>query len=135
MKTYIGYRRMHLGNDGQPTTSQCHVKVRTESGKTRLLRPRLDIRNHSPAGFEWGYEGSGPAQLALALVADIYGKQAAQPSIYQRVKRVLIAHLPRDGWELTEWQVICAVETARKEFSAAQAREESEANDGTGDQH
>jgi len=34
----------------------------------KRLDPRNDIRNHSPAGFEWGYCGSGPAQLALALV-------------------------------------------------------------------
>ncbi|GAJ01677.1 unnamed protein product, partial [marine sediment metagenome] len=24
------------------------------------------VWNHSPDGFSWGYEGSGPAQLALA---------------------------------------------------------------------
>ena len=35
-----------------------------------LLDPRLDLRNHSPTGFEWGYAGSGSAQLALALLAD-----------------------------------------------------------------
>ena len=32
----------------------------------RRLNPRLDLWNHSPTGFEWGYSGSGPAQLALA---------------------------------------------------------------------
>jgi hypothetical protein len=31
------------------------------------LDPRHDLYNHSPDGFEWGYHGSGPAQLALAL--------------------------------------------------------------------
>ena len=25
---------------------------------------------HSPTGFEWGYLGSGPADLALSLLAD-----------------------------------------------------------------
>jgi len=30
------------------------------------LNPRLDLWNHSPSGFERGYHGSGPAQLALA---------------------------------------------------------------------
>jgi hypothetical protein len=34
------------------------------------LPPRLDLFNHSPAGFDWGYGGSGPAQLALAMLAD-----------------------------------------------------------------
>jgi hypothetical protein len=40
----------------------------------RPLTPRLDLWNHSPTGFEWGYGGSGPAQLALALLADHLGK-------------------------------------------------------------
>lgn len=26
------------------------------------------LRNHSPDGFNWGYNGSGPAQLALAIL-------------------------------------------------------------------
>lgn len=39
----------------------------------RPLEPRHDLRNHSPDGFEWGYSGSGPAQLALALAADVLG--------------------------------------------------------------
>ena len=26
---------------------------------------RLDIVNHSPTGFAWGYSGPGPAQLAI----------------------------------------------------------------------
>lgn len=29
---------------------------------------RLDLRAHSPTGFEWGYHGSGPADLALAVM-------------------------------------------------------------------
>jgi len=34
------------------------------------LPMRLDLVNHSPSGFEWSYGGSGPAQLALTLLAD-----------------------------------------------------------------
>jgi len=34
------------------------------------LNPRNDLMNHSPDGFEYGYGGSGPAQLALAILAD-----------------------------------------------------------------
>jgi hypothetical protein len=33
----------------------------------RPLPMRLDLWNHSPTGFEFGYGGSGPAQLALIL--------------------------------------------------------------------
>lgn len=30
--------------------------------------PSQRVFNHSPDGFSWGYGGSGPAQLALALL-------------------------------------------------------------------
>ena len=45
--------------------------VVTVDGKR--LDPRYDIRRFSPAGFEWTYEGDGPRQLALALLADHLG--------------------------------------------------------------
>lgn len=35
----------------------------------KSLDPRLDLVNHSPTGFAWGYSGSGPAQLAIAILA------------------------------------------------------------------
>lgn len=38
---------------------------------------RLDLANHSPCGFEWGYSGSGPAQLALAILADHFKRYPA----------------------------------------------------------
>lgn len=30
----------------------------------------LEVYNHSPTGFAWGYLGSGPAQTALAILMD-----------------------------------------------------------------
>lgn len=100
MKTYVGYRQLHRDCYGKPTTFRCIVSV-VGDGQTRSLDPRLDLRNHSPTGFEWGYDGSGPAQLALALVADCCGESYAVPRIYQAVKRLLVAGLPQDGWTLT----------------------------------
>ena len=40
----------------------------TLNGATFDTAPSLAIRNHSPDGFSWGYAGSGPAQLALAIL-------------------------------------------------------------------
>ena len=31
-------------------------------------KPSQRAYNHSPDGFNWGYAGSGPAQLALAIL-------------------------------------------------------------------
>jgi hypothetical protein len=66
------------------------------------LRLRLDLWNHSPTGFEWGYGGSGPAQLALALLADALGDDARAVRLHQRFKWEIVARLERDEeWELS----------------------------------
>jgi hypothetical protein len=69
------------------------------------LPPRNDLRDHSPTGFEWGYGGSGPAQLALAILADLYGDAKAL-AWYQPFKWRVIAQLKRDEpWTLSAQQV------------------------------
>jgi len=60
-------------------------------GKLLDPTPSQVIRNHSPDGFNWGYGGSGPAQLALAIILEITGK----PDGYQQFKWDLIAGLPQ----------------------------------------
>lgn len=60
------------------------------------------IIRHSPTGFEWGYGGSGPSDLALNIVD--YGLLALghedpdlRDRIYQEFKREFIAPMPREG--------------------------------------
>lgn len=65
------------------------------------LNPRFDLRNHSPTGFEWGYGGSGPAQLALAILADHCHDDQRALDFYQRFKWAVIAQLPARHWSLT----------------------------------
>lgn len=57
---------------------------------------RLDLRDHSPTGFEWGYNGSGPAQTALAILAHEYGDEFAL-NHYQTFKRIFVATLTRES--------------------------------------
>lgn len=65
------------------------------------LDPRLDLANKSPTGFSWGYLGSGPAQLALAILAD-YADDETALRYYQRFKELVICSLPQRGaWTLT----------------------------------
>ena len=77
----------------------CHRRGPKSTATWWPLDPRLDLRNHSPTGFEWGYGGSGPAQLALALAASRLPEPLAL-SIYQPLKRALVASLDR-GWHLS----------------------------------
>lgn len=66
----------------------------------QLLSPRYDLRTLSKAGFEWTYEGDGPAQLALALVADHLGDDQAALREYERFMREVVANLD-NAWRLT----------------------------------
>ena len=77
--------------------------VCTVNEGTALSRPlplRLDLWNHSPTGFEFGYGGSGPAQLALAILADCCGDEVAV-SFHQAFKWEVIARIPGPGASLT----------------------------------
>jgi hypothetical protein len=74
-------------------------------GATTPLALRLDLRNHSPDGFNWGYGGSGPSQLALALLADVVGEQAAL-AWYQDYKFKVVANLAGDKWEISAQQIL-----------------------------
>lgn len=69
------------------------------------LPPRHDLRNHSPDGFQWGYPGSGPSQLALAMVAWASGDDELALRVYQRVKEDILAPLEDDSWVM-ECQLI-----------------------------
>lgn len=82
-------------------------------------QPSQKIVNHSPDGFNWGYGGSGPAQLALAILLDYYGKDSSSLRLYQHFKFSVIANFPQeDDWKLTGEQIeeeIWAIQNLRKE--------------------
>jgi len=61
-----------------------------------LLPPRRDLANHSATGFAWGYQGSGPAQLALAILADYLGDDERALALHQVFKSKMIATLVPD---------------------------------------
>jgi Family of unknown function (DUF6166) len=52
-----------------PTAGDVTVLV---NGRELPLEPSLAVVRHSPTGFNWGYSGSGPRQLALAILLDYY---------------------------------------------------------------
>jgi len=83
---------------------QCEVTVDGEP-----LDPRLDLWNHSPTGFEWGYGGSGPAQLALAILAHHLGDDEEAVRLHQRFKWLVTSGLDHEGWELTSGEVDTAI--------------------------
>ena len=68
------------------------------------LEPSLEIADHSPDGFTWGYDGSGAAQLALGILYEVTGNAELARSYYQMFKW---DHVSRWGerWEMSEREV------------------------------
>ena len=73
---------------------------------------------HPPTGFEWGYSGSGPSDLARCILLDHYGVTPRRrgalypaaadelPVSYQAFKFAVIARLPRDrAWSVTSSEI------------------------------
>jgi hypothetical protein len=75
------------------------------------LNLRLEVCNHSPTGFEWGYIGSGPAQLALALLVDHCSDTEEALTLHQVFKQQVVAGLPYGGWMLTTKEITATLQT------------------------
>jgi uncharacterized protein (DUF2249 family) len=96
---YAGARRGGV-EDGEPDV---RVFLKPDS-EGEPLPVRLDLRNHSPNGFEWGYQGSGPSQLALAILARELGDEMAL-EYYQRFKWETVARWGRGFWSIDSHQI------------------------------
>lgn len=72
------------------------------------LNPRFDIRRFSPAGFEWTYEGDGPRQLALAILADHLGDSGRALALTEKFMREVVADLD-NAWRMTSDEVEAAI--------------------------
>ena len=68
------------------------------------LEPSLEIADHSPDGFNWGYDGSGSGQLALSILYEVTGNAELARNCYQMFKW---DHVSRWGerWEIAEREV------------------------------
>jgi hypothetical protein len=70
------------------------ILQRTEKGACTNI-PQTEVY-HSPTGFEWGYGGSGPADLALNILRLFTDPQTAR-RYHQAFKWEFIAPMPREG--------------------------------------
>ena len=97
MKTYQGTR----GRNGIAAVTVA------ESAAASPLESCRALRDHAGDSFEWGYAGSGPTQLALAILADHFGpsRERLAQALYIDFKFQVVARLPRAGWTLTTEQI------------------------------
>ncbi|MCI0438731.1 MAG: DUF6166 domain-containing protein [Chloroflexi bacterium] len=103
-KVYMGVRRR-----SGPGSAKTSVSV-VEGGEARPLPLRLDLKEYAPGGFEWGYGNNGPAQLALAILADVTGSDDYALRYHHWFKLDVISRLPFGDWKLTEREIMAWID-------------------------
>jgi len=109
--TYAG-QRVHAG--GAQTVFR--------DGEVLSAAPSRRLINHSPDGFQWGYCGSGPSQLALALLLDATHDENIALAHYHEFKAEFVARWGQ-SWCITQaeilaWLRVQAVEHVQAEQAA-----------------
>jgi hypothetical protein len=118
-KTYLGTRLPNDQGDVDTTSDVSVVVVARDKfpdgvavaevrgslthicGTGRGVHWRKTYGCHSPDGFSWGYQGSGPAELAAMILLDLGLEEQDAWALHQEFKRQFIATLP-DTWALHE---------------------------------
>lgn len=72
------------------------------------------IVRHSPDGFEWGYEGSGPAEFALNILSCYVGKEEAYKH-HQAFKRRFISPMKEQGGTIKRLDILAWLDDEQKE--------------------
>ena len=101
MARYLGWRSL---------SGECVVMV-----DGAALDQRLDLYSHSPTGFEWGYGGSGPAQLALAILAHHLPNANDALALHQEFKWSWVFFFG-PTWEMTSAQIEAWVQRKRQQI-------------------
>ena len=121
MKLYEGIQ-LQGGAGAQP------VRVRVGSTISELSpEPSQKVHNHSPDGFNWGYGGSGPAQLALALLLDVTGDEFLSAYYHQAFKRDYVAGWG-DKWSLTDLEIQIWIDQKKAEDARLELEREMQDN-------
>jgi hypothetical protein len=105
-----GHRDDTTGYRGYRRNRRSHV-VRLPEETFLKADPSRSLVAHS-RGFEWGYNGSGPAQLALALLYDHFGEPAIALDCYQQFTMRVVSDLEGE-WTLTTGDIENAVAAIR----------------------
>ncbi|MFP8958852.1 DUF6166 domain-containing protein (plasmid) [Natrialbaceae archaeon A-CW3] len=111
---YVGYRQR-----GRAVVEKLPKQERLTPDRS------LKLVNHSPSGFEWGYSGSGPAQLALALLLDYTEDEEFALTHYTQFKNEVVSQLecasPNEHWRLIGIEIESALGVNNSEVLAASA--------------
>lgn len=68
------------------------------------LNMRRDLRDLHAESFEWGYQGSGPQQLAFAILVEHMGPEGALEN-YRRFTADAIAEIVGAEWRMSGQEI------------------------------
>jgi hypothetical protein len=95
---FVGYAVWRREENGDANLSDEQVLV-VRDGQVRFLDPRSTLENHSPDGFSWGYPGSAAAQLALAMLMEIFDDWERVRPLYPLFQDKFVQRIP----QYTNW--------------------------------
>jgi hypothetical protein len=163
VKVYVGKRVFTPDNAIWRTpvvsvhdTIRRDVAIAADASRSRECRPLTVVTYHAPDGIEWGYPGSGPADLALSILADYFEETPEQvlgalkslwaprskaAALHQRFKADFLAGEQRDEWQIRAdvieaWSRspsvrACLKKLAEEDAELAEIRRLDEAEHGT----
>jgi len=106
-----GWRRQNcilIDANGSGKKEKIYCGWRDKSGNDKATvngKPLEHIKHHSPSGMNWGYGGSGPADLALSILTDfLEGDKPQAMQWHQDFKWDFVAFF-RDSWSLTSTEI------------------------------
>ena len=102
---------------GRKTPVGCIVELDNEGYITQLSPEKsLQIVNHNPDDFQWGHWGSGPAQLAAAILYEVTEDLNRSRQYYQFFKHDHVGKWHGDTFTISEtevWDWLKSVERLR----------------------
>jgi hypothetical protein len=72
---------------------------------------------HSPDGFEWGYGGSGPADLALNILLKFGLSRERAWTLHQDFKWHFVAKVPKSGATISVAEIEAWLAQKEQEYS------------------
>lgn len=104
MRTFTARRNEDMGS--------VVINICYPNGQSTPLTHRVQ---HSPTGMEWGYNGSGPADLARSILWELIGEEP-ETALYQKFKYNFIATAPYVGFVLQEDEIEMWIENEIKDW-------------------
>lgn len=97
------YRGQRNGRTG---INAVFVMLGRSMDRTLHPGPSQAIVNHSPNGFEWGYGGSGPAQLALGILYDFTRDAGLADQQHDAFKWAYVAEWHEPAWQISGAEIV-----------------------------